>query len=56
MNFSSTAARDLWWSRLHEGTERERQKEPTAIPIQVVYYDNSSGVECVSTFVLGCNR
>ncbi|KAK2716648.1 hypothetical protein QYM36_006958, partial [Artemia franciscana] len=55
MNFSSTAARDLWWSRLHEGTERERQKEPTAIPIQVVYYDNSSGVECVKTLAVGAN-
>ncbi|XP_065579514.1 uncharacterized protein LOC136039586 [Artemia franciscana] len=53
--FGSTAARDLWWSRLHEGTERERQKEPTAIPIQVVYYDNSSGVECVKTLAVGAN-
>ncbi|PSN53413.1 hypothetical protein C0J52_21377 [Blattella germanica] len=45
LSLNTQAARDLWWNKLNEVVEAEREKEPRSTNIQVVYYDCSTSIE-----------
>lgn len=48
MYFRTSAARDLWWSRLTELVREESGKEPPDTNIQILYHENEANIEYVS--------
>ncbi|XP_069705214.1 uncharacterized protein [Periplaneta americana] len=51
--FSTQAARDLWWGKLNEVLDAEKDKEPRSTNIQVLYYDCATSIEYCKTFSVG---
>uniref|UniRef100_A0A1B6DL33 Rho-GAP domain-containing protein n=1 Tax=Clastoptera arizonana TaxID=38151 RepID=A0A1B6DL33_9HEMI len=51
--FTTQAARDLWWTKLSEVLNTEKEKEPCTTNIQVVYFDLSTSIEYCKTFSVG---
>jgi len=52
--FSSAVLRDLWWNKLGQVIQDERQKEPKATTIQVTYHDAVQGIEYFKTLSVSC--
>lgn len=50
--FMTSAARDLWWSRLTELVREESGKEPPDTNIQILYHENEANIEYSKTIMV----